>query len=265
MKFALPKEYEALIRYRQLIAYLVGARNRTALFGTVLGRLWNALEPLGNIMIYYFLIVVLFDGRGSEGVNPFLMLVGGIAHYTFLSRALNTSVSSLVNNERLLLQLPIEPLVFIAVAFLETVWSLLWPLAIYGAIYVALGTSPSTVLLFYPVILVGLLWFTWCVMLLLASLGVFVRDLGSIVAIGARLMMYLSPVVYMGSLFPEPWDFILLFNPVACLFALLQWSLLGGDLPDLAHLTALGGSLLGVSVLGHWTYRSLCGKFTKFF
>ena len=100
--------------------------------------------------------------------------------------------------------------------------------------------------------------------------GALTSDLEQLVSIVMRLLMYLSPVVYTISFVPqEQWGLplreIYLYNPVACLFALLQWSLLDTPLPPAGPIIALVAFLVASILIGDLIYRRAKIKFTKAF
>jgi ABC-type polysaccharide/polyol phosphate export permease len=94
---------------------------------------------------------------------------------------------------------------------------------------------------------------------------VFFRDVQHLVSIVLRMLMYLVPVVYTLDFVPLqamglPFRELYLLNPMASLFALLQWSLLSGQMPSVASLASLVlfvmvSGLAGHAAYGYWGRR----------
>ena len=98
-----------------------------------------------------------------------------------------------------------------------------------------------------------------------ATLQVFFRDVRQLLGIALRVLLYLSPVVYMVDFVPEEHRALYLLNPIGCLFAILQWSLLGGPAPELWQVAILVCVLAGMVVAAHALYSRLKVRFTKAF
>jgi lipopolysaccharide transport system permease protein len=71
----------------------------------------------------------------------------------------------------------------------------------------------------------GLSWF-------LASLGVYLRDVGQVIGIATTALLFLSPVFYPLSVLPEKYQTLLLFNPLAPTIEQVRDVLIWGRMPD---------------------------------
>jgi len=87
----------------------------------------------------------------------------------------------------------------------------------------------------------GFSWF-------LASLGVFVRDVGQAIGIIATAMLFLSPVFYTMESIPAQWRDFLYLNPLTFIIEQMRAILLHGVLPDWFGL----GVYAALSVLIAW-------------
>jgi ABC-type polysaccharide/polyol phosphate export permease len=262
--------YAAVWRHRDFIRFMIERDAVGAVFKTVVGRAWMVLEPLAHMAIYYFLVAVVFQRRDIGGMHPFVFIMVGLSHYLFLQKSLLGSCRSILGQEGLLMQVAIEPMVFSAVTFFKHVHNFVISILIFAAIYLWKGPSAGTHQAWYPACLAALLVVAWSWSLILGLLTVFFRDLQNLSTIALRLLLYLSPVVYPLSFVPErqwglPLRELYLLNPVASLFALLQWSLVGGDPPG-SQAVAVTVVFLVVSVLAaHLLYRRLTPMITKSF
>jgi ABC-type polysaccharide/polyol phosphate export permease len=262
--------YLSLLRRRDFIRFMVERDTAGALFKTVMGRAWLLLEPLAHMAIYYFLVVVVFDRTEQGGISPFVLIMVGLSHYLFLQRSLAGSCRSILGRERLMLQVPIEPMVFVSVTYFRHLRNLGISLALVAAIYAWKGPVPGAHLAWYPACLAALLAVAWAWSVVLGVLTVFFRDLQNLTGICLRLFLYLSPVIYPLSFVPEeawglPLRDLYLANPVASLFALLQWSLLGGDAPGAWPVLVVVAFLAASLALAHLAYARLTPAITKSF
>jgi lipopolysaccharide transport system permease protein len=122
-----------------------------------------------------------------------------------------------------------------------------------------LGELPATVLLIPLVVLpaaflcLGLTW-------LMASLGVFLRDLTHIVPLILTIAFFATPVLYPADAVPERFRVTVLLNPLAWVLESLRGLLFAGTLPDWGALAAWGAVTAGVMVLGYaWFMKTKRG------
>ena len=89
--------------------------------------------------------------------------------------------------------------------------------------------SPAVALVplaYLPLLLltVGLAWF-------LASLGVYVRDVGQVIGVITQALFFLSPIFYPVSAVPEHLRFMLYVNPLTTILAGFRLAVLWSDAP----------------------------------
>ncbi len=115
------KIYKKIFDRWDFILYSVYSSRKAGLFGTVLGKLWFIIDPLTQMLVYYFLCVVLM--RASFGnVHPLLLLTTGIVHYSIFQAIVGSATSSISKASKILLQVKIEPLIFTAISTLFAIY-----------------------------------------------------------------------------------------------------------------------------------------------
>lgn len=110
-------------------------------------------------------------------------------------------------------------------------------------------------LVLLPLVLlsIGLAW-------LLASLGVYVRDVGQAVGVFTTVALFLSPVFYPGTALPEPLRSVLLVNPLAIVIEQTRAVLIGGEPPSWPALACCYLITLPIACLGLlWFDRTRAG------
>lgn len=257
-------EYKIIFQRLDFIRFLATKEYRASALGTLLGKLWLLLLPLAQVGVYYFLVVVLFQRHEMYGNDPLAFLLIGVFHYAFVSEALQSAATSILSKERLLMQVKIEPVVLVATSFLTSLLNSAIPLALAAAIY-ALRGAPTWRLALYPAALLTLGLLIWALALIVACLTVFSRDLRHILAIVLRVLIYLCPVVYPMQYIPAPYLAGYLLNPVACVFALIDFTLFNTAPPPLASLCLLYAQVGGLLFLSHAVYRWRRPRLTKDF
>ena len=248
-------EAAALWRARALCLVLTRREISARYAGTALGVAWAYVQPLLTIAAYYLVFDVVFAMRLGEGapthaVGTFLV-VGALPWMAFCD-AVSRGMNSLIEAGSLLQKNPLPPVLMVARAVLAS-------MVIYGPLLllVALAYAPLhrfnlAVLAFVPLLVLQLVL---CLLLgyLLAILAAALRDTVQLVGFLLSVGIYLSPILFPLSLFPEAWRWVLWLNPMTALVLGYQQVLLQGAWPPasvwLVGLLWLGGLALALNVV----------------
>ncbi|MBF0633116.1 MAG: ABC transporter permease, partial [Nitrospinae bacterium] len=85
---------------------------------------------------------------------------------------------------------------------------------------------------FIPIVLLPLIILTVGLAWILASLGVFLRDVGQTIGIVTTVMMFLSPVFYPVTALPEQFRPFIMANPLTFIIEQARETLIWGRSPD---------------------------------
>jgi teichoic acid transport system permease protein len=214
---------------------------------TWFGRLWNVLNPMLLGLVYWLLVIVIFDRGGESGMAVLTQIVGGLFLYQLPSASLSLGARSIVGGGSFILNtrlprmlLPISAVIF---AFLNFAPSM----AVYAVFHVIAGYPIGPHLLLAIPIVAVLSVLSLGLALAIATLNVYFRDIASFLPYLIRVGLYLSPVIYMYTRIPERFEWAILANPVGGLFASWQQLLFEGALPSPQFVVAgLGWALLAL-------------------
>lgn len=253
----------ALLHHRRLIAELVRRDVADRYRGSLLGIFWSFVHPLLLLATYTFVFSFVFRASwpGMEG-RPLvfaLMVFCGLIPFTMISEVSTKSCNAIRSSssyvKRVTFPLEVLPVIPVGSAVVHMATSLV-VLAI-GQLLI-LHTIPWT-FIFIPVVLVPYFLILVAAAFLLACLGVFFRDLGHLVTVGLTLLMFLSPILYPGSMVPDWAGILLSYNPLAYvaeeLRAVAVWGLVPSAAPWIRH--TLSGVLIcaGAMTLFHLARR----------
>lgn len=226
-------EIQALWRARALVWVLTRRELAARHTGTAAGVLWPYLQPLLTVAAYYLVFDVVFSMRLGEGapshaVGTFLV-VGALPWMAFCD-AVARGMNSLIEAGALLHKNPLPPVLFTARAVLAS--GLIYGplLVVVALVYAPLHHFNAALLGF--VVLLGL-QLVLCLLLgyLLAVLAAALRDTVQLVNFFLSVGIYLSPILFPLTLFPENWRWVLWFNPMTALVVGYQQILLQGAWP----------------------------------
>ncbi|MBF59030.1 ABC transporter permease [Halomonas sp. FeN2] len=242
-----------LWRYRELIARLIKRDVLGRYKGSLLGLAWSFVTPIIMLVIYTFVFTVVFNARwgvgGEESKGVFaLQLFAGLIVHGILAEVLTRSPSLILTNtnyvKKVVFPLEILPLVPLGSALFHAAVS---SLVLILAQLVVLGSVPWTFWML-PLVLLPLMVLTMGISWLLASLGVFLRDIGQTMGLIATMLLFLSPIFYPISALPETFHGVIHANPLTFIIEQARIVLLEGQLPNISGLL----KYLAVSLVVAW-------------
>lgn len=219
--------------------------------GSYLGVLWSFANPLALLLIYTFVFGVVFDARwpqarhGSLSEFALTIFCGMIAFNVFgetVTRApqLITSVPNYV--KKVVFPLEILPVSALGAALFHAGVSLT---VLLLAELLVNGNLPWTVVLL-PLPLLPLVLLSAGCAWLLASLGVFVRDIGYAIVPLMQMLFFATPIFYPLEAVPRRVQALIGLNPLATIVESCRQLIVWGQIPSLAPL--LIWSLIGLAV-----------------
>lgn len=237
-----PKEiFGTLLRNQELITNLVRREVMSRYRGSMIGILWSFLNPVLMLTIYTFVFSVVFKSRwginGSDSNTDFaLNLFVGLIVFSLFSETISKAPTLMLSNisyvKKVVFPLEILPIISLGAAFFHSLISFSVLLLVFA---VANGFLNWTIiflpLIFFPLVFV-ILGFSW----ILASMGVFVRDIGQTIGILITLLMFISPVFYPVSAVPIQFQFLIMLNPLSFIIDQARVVVIIGRVPDLVGL-----------------------------
>ena len=218
--------------------------------GSVMGLAWSFFNPIFMLVVYTFVFSVIFRSRwgpGDEGTAAFaVMLFVGMIVASMFGEILNRAPSLIVGNtnyvKKVVFPLEILPLVSTATALFHSFISLV---VLLGAVLLLQGQLHWTVVL-SPLVLLPLIILATGLAWMVASLGVFLRDVGQFTGIVVTVMTFLAPVFYPITAVPEQFVPFILLNPLTFIIEQARGVLILGRQPDWPGLAAY--SLVAICV-----------------
>lgn len=207
-----------LIRNRNLVHSLIKRDIVGRYQGSTLGIFWSFINPLFMLAVYTFVFTVIFKSRWAGGTDSkiefALLLFSGLIVFNLFSECINRAPNQITNNANYVKKVvfPLEILPWVAMGsslFHAFVSFVVWMIA-----YVAFIGVPHLTVLLLPIVLFPLVLLIMGLSWLLASLGVYLRDIGQLVIIFTTVLMFLSPIFYPASALPERYHSFFMLNPL---------------------------------------------------
>ncbi|MCD2511086.1 ABC transporter permease [Comamonas endophytica] len=262
---SLPALAASLWRHRALILQLTRREVVGRYKGSVMGMAWSFFNPVFMLAVYTFVFSVVFQARWGPGSNEsrtqfaVVLFVGMIVHGLF-AEVLNRSPGLILANTNYVKKVPF-PLEILPVVSMGT--ALFHGFVSLGVLLLAFflfnGYLHWSVLL-APLVLLPLVVLTLGLAWLLASMGVFLRDVGQTIAIITMVMMFLAPVFYPVTALPPQYRPWLMANPLTFIIEQMRAVLIWGRLPDWSGLALYTLAATAVAWAGYaWFQKTRKG------
>jgi lipopolysaccharide transport system permease protein len=225
-----------LWRHWRLISQLTRREIAGRYRGSAIGVLWAVLNPLLLLALYTFVFSAIFKmkwGAQIDSQSQFAIVVfaGLIVHGVFadcVNRAPGLVIANANYVKKVVFPLEVLPWVTVLAALFHAGINLIVLLAF---ILVEIRQIASSVVL-VPLILLPLVLFTVGTSWFLASLGVFLRDIGQTIGFVTTLLLFLSPVFYPLSAVPSEYRSIVEWNFLTPMIEQLRAVAVFGRPPD---------------------------------
>ena len=248
--FELPQKFDLVL---SLTKRELAARYK----GSVLGILWALLTPVVMIAIFTFIFAGIFRARFGPNGSAWdyaLYLFCGLLPWTAFQESLQQSSNTVVAHANLVKRVvfPLETLP-VAQVFSAVVNQMFGTLALLVAALVIQHQIHPTIL-WLPVLLLPQLLLMLGGAWLIASLGVFLRDIVQGITLVLMAWMYLTPIIYPESIVPAAFKIYVNLNPFTPLVRSYRRILLEGSQPDWSGLLYFTAFALALFFSGYWWF-----------
>lgn len=262
-----PRHFSPLDLCRSLVAHRdlclrMAAREVTQRFrGSMLGMLWAVLTPLLTAAVFTLVFTGVFPARWPRGEGSSfdfaMILLVGLGIYNLFAEVISRAPQFVVGNPSYVTKVVFPLEILPAVAILSGLVNLAVTFAIVLAGHLLAHGSLSWTAVFLPVVLLPFLIFLLGAALLVAAIGVFIRDISLAVAPIISMMMFLSPIFFPLEAVPESWRFVVRLNPVTSVIEQSRTVVLFGGMPDFSGLFLYALCATAVLSFAYWVFQRL--------
>lgn len=228
--------------------------------GSWMGMTWSIVNPIFMLSVYTFFFSVVFKSRwgvGNAGGHvdfAVVLFVGLIVHGLF-SECINRAPTLIIGNvnyvKKVVFPLEVFPWITMASALFNAAVS---TVVLLGLQLILSGSAPWTAILF-PLILLPLIFVTLGFAWLIASTGVYIRDIGQTTGLVTSVLLFVSPVFYPVSALPPRMQSFVVWNPLTLIIEESRKVLLFGELPNWLGLFQYSLFSLFVAWAGFWWFQ----------
>jgi lipopolysaccharide transport system permease protein len=212
----------ALWRHRYLIGQLTWREVTGRYRSSALGFAWSFVTPIVMLALYTFVFGVVFKARWpgavSGNLSEFgLTLFAGLTTFSVFSECVNRAPSLITSSpnyvKKVVFPLEVLALSVLGSALFHAGISFMMLLIAHQFI---IGVSSWTIVLI-PLMLIPVSSLALGVSWVVASLGVFLRDIGHTVTLATQVLFFITPIFYSADALPERFRPVLALNPLAAM------------------------------------------------
>jgi lipopolysaccharide transport system permease protein len=241
----------------ELIFSLAKRELLTRYKGSVLGTVWALVTPVVMIAIFTFIFAGIFGARFGASQSHWdyaLYLFCGLLPWTMFQETLQQSASTIVSHANLVKRV-VFPLETLPVAqALSSLGNQLFATIALLIATVVIQQQLHLTAAWFPLLLIPQLLFTLGAAWLIASLGVFLRDISQGITLLLMAWMYLTPIIYPESIVPQRFRLFINLNPFTPLVRSYRRIFLEGAPPDWLGLAYFSGFAIVSFLVGYWWF-----------
>ncbi|MBI1296811.1 ABC transporter permease [bacterium] len=260
-----------LLHYRFLIYNLVVRDLKSRYRNSILGFLWSLLNPLGMMLVFTVMSLVLFRDQTIENYPVFLL--SGLLAWNYFSASIMTGANSVLAGGHLIKKVYFPAEVLPISAVLANLVNFLLALVVLFAAILFFHTKFTGWLWLLPIVILIQTIFTLGVVFFLSALQVYYRDTLIVMDVVMLAWFFLTPVFYSATFLPESytlwgvtldvrrWSHIL--NPMASLINMYRDLLYGATRTDLDFFLRTAVTAVVVLLVGYWFFVRYSANFSE--
>ncbi|MEZ8929137.1 ABC transporter permease [Vibrio lentus] len=178
------------------------------------GYLWSLANPLCFALIYYTAFKVFMR---VEIENYTQFLICGLFAWQWMANSITMNLFSYVGNSQIIKKtcfprsiLPFSTILMEGFNFFISI-----PIILLFLYFSDMAVYFKSYLLWIPVLSVIQIMIAYGLSLTLATLNLFFRDIERFVQLGLMMLFYATPILYIESMIPEEYQWLIDYNPLA--------------------------------------------------
>ena len=251
--------YPKVKRYLSLTLHIVSRDIKERYAGSYLGFLWNFLYPIFFLIVYWFVfskVIRIKAPVSDESYLPFLF--AGLFPWYAIQDGIMRGTTSIVDKgyiiKKVLLPHELFPLSANVSALIHHSIGFIIFLVLY---YLWKGLPSLEGFIFFPLLYVLQLVFSFGWSMLLSAIAVYFRDMVHVIGIVLQGIFFLSPILYPPSALPQKFEFIVRLNPLTPLLEGYRSIIVQGKSPDLDGLLYFAAFTVAITFIGFIVFRKL--------
>jgi ABC-type polysaccharide/polyol phosphate export permease len=237
MKQGIKTYIHELIKRKDLMKYLVVSALKAQHKNSYLGFFWWLLDPLLQIFIYFFVVVIIF--HRAKGADYGIYLAIGLIVWRWLASSIQTAVRSISSQSSIITQVYLPKATFPICTVVSQMVNFGFGMAVIALCLIFFHVRPGMANLWLPFIIGVQFLFMLAISLAVAFASIFIRDIEMIMGHVLRLWFYGTPVIWYADMMPESAKWVLALNPMACFLSGYRNVIIHNSPPDYIYILGI--------------------------
>ncbi|MCA1021046.1 ABC transporter permease [Halobacillus litoralis] len=232
-----------------------------------LGILWQFINPLIQVCVYWFVFGVGLRQGGAVGDTPFIVfLLLGLIPWFFISPTIVQGSNSVYSKVNLVSKMKFPVSVLPSITIFSNFVNFLVMLAILGLVLFIYDINAGVYLLQIPYYMLCLITFLFSFTLLSSTISAIVRDYQLMVQSLMRMLFFLTPVFWSMDYFSSDIQRFIKLNPFAYIITGFRETFLGQGwfFDDWRYMFYFWSVTLLILVVGSMLHENFKNKFVDY-
>lgn len=233
--------------------------------GSSLGILWSLLNPLFLLAVYTLVFGFAFKtkwGGGGDSLASYpVILFSGLIFHFFIIELFSTS-SQLINGNANYVKKVVFPLEVLVISnFVSQLFNLLIGAALLLIAVIVTGESLWRAILAMTIVLPPFMILTLGLSYIFSALGTFIRDIAHVVSLASTVLLFVSPILFPLSVFPDFIKVIVYLNPIS--LVVIDYRAIAFNIESFSLVSYLVYFVIAIIlfVSGRWMFKRLSRGF----
>jgi ABC-type polysaccharide/polyol phosphate export systems, permease component len=198
---------------RRIIYELTKNDVKSKYLGSYLGIVWAFFQPLVTIIILWFVFSVGFKSMPVENLPFILWLIAGMIPWFFITDSIASATNSIIENSYLVKKVVFRVSILPVIKILSALFIHLFFILVLFIFFIVYGYSPTVYWLQVGYYLAATIALVFGISLITASLAVFTRDVGQVVAMVIQFGFWATPIFWPFKMLPAKYLPLVKLNP----------------------------------------------------
>lgn len=189
------KPFVDAFRNRSLIIALVVASEKSMFHRIWLGMAWKYIEPLMMVATYFIFLSAVRGSAAGSTWELLAVILTGLMFYEIFRRSLVSSCTVYLSFQSILTSTN-TPLIVVFMCGLAQTVAANYPVWLMAVLMAAFAYGPSAHIVFIPPLILLAFFCIAPFALAVSFIGIYFRDLGRLLEVLMRALLFISPVLY---------------------------------------------------------------------
>ena len=221
--------------YRYFIFSSIKNEFKTRFVRSKFGAIWIIIHPLTQVLVYALILSNILQAKLPHIQSQYaysIYLLSGIVIWNLFIEILTKLLNIFISNANLIQKVNFPKLTLPIIAIGSSLVNFVLLFMIMLIVFAILGHIPYHAIIYIIIPTIITLALATGLGIFLGTLNVFIRDIGQVMEVVINFWFWLTPIVYMLSIIPQHYQWLIMLNPMSGIVIAFQDILVYDKTPD---------------------------------